>query len=836
MQGKLKYKCRIMILHFFLCKGDYNMAQKPFLMDKGIRVGDWYFIQNTDGDLKLSSTAEVGVSQRPFRVDHGFKIGTVAWFTTGQDFKASEDDSELPQRPFLADAGIQVGDWVIAQNADYDVIISVGGSVLSGLYSSTAISSGAVGIYVGWTISGLDTANVDGTVATSFEPGVITFSSDGAYMFIQDDQTVYRAELSTAWDVTTVGAFTQVFVFGENGTNLSEGCHWWSYDGMYFFQIVKYTAGDTELVIHRHAVGTAYDMTTYGGSYDEELRISHASIQTLLDENSITGVTPQDFTRLNFSSGGTKIILMSQSGHIIEFSTLSAWSASRSGSISYGSLSGYVDYLDISFNVTGTKCWVTTRDGSGNVCIAEYYMATPWDWSSLTFNSEWNLGSFTGLPLGIWCYNGKLYFGGTDLNGTGVNFITSITLEGGTAYVLPADPTYAISLVDSNGNGVTSMNEGATYTLNVETTNVNDGTVLWVRSYKSVSGTDPVTQDFTIGGSIFSSDHFVTISNNSASISIATTADDTTESNVEQYKFVITSSSEFPITEILAQTAWLVLNDTSQTAAVPVATDYSWSISTSWDLAGGNSNFPNSSTIADPSITPQMYEGVNGTYTITTDAPDGTQVFVYVSNSWVGSYGYADDPYTQDWTNMPYGWKTVSGGQITGGFTAFQDNIAENGEIVQLNVKDAATWTIGQYTVLARGQWIHIADDYSGGAAPWSAPSAGESFTGGEGYWESGVTHGYWYTASGSSTGNPRVTIRIDNTWDYDLRRDIEYSLQQMQVGDTFLIATTSMTVTGNITSGPDTNSDYTLYSFDVNVAPNTSNAYLFFYEFTVTV
>ena len=812
------------------------MAQKPFLMDKGIQVGDWYFTQNTDGDLKLSSTAEAGVSQRPFRVDHGFKIGTMAWFETGENFKASEDDSGLTQRPFLADAGIQVGDWVITQNTDYDVTISVGGSVLSGLYSSTAISSGTVAVYSGVTISGLDTANVDGTVATAY-PGVMTFSTDGTYVFIQDDQTVYRAELSTAWDITSAGSFTQVFVFGTSGAELSEGCHFWSYDGMYFYQIVQYTAGDTELVIHRHSVGTAYDMTTWvGGSYDQELRISHSSIQTVLDANSVTGVQPQDFTRLKFSFGGTKIILMSHSGHFIEFSTLSSWSASRSGSISYGSLSGYVEYLDVSFNFTGTKCWVTARDGSGNVYIVEYYMATPWDWSSLTYNTQWDLGSFTGLPLGIWYYNGKLYFGGTDLNGTGVDFITSISLLGAPVSTAPAAPTYTITITDSNGDQVTTVNEGSEYTLTV-TTNAPDGTVIWFHLVEDIAAnyTDPVTIDWLLNGTQ-SIAETATVTDGTATKTLSIIADNRTETGYEKFKVYVSTTETFAtIAEYYqASTPWVTINDTSQTPLG--AADYNWTVTTSFDTNDPNAYYLSTSNLGG--TYGQIEEGAAaGTWTITTDAPDGTQVFTVIVSAWLGTYDYANDPTAgmSEWTypNYPqYGYKTVANGQISGSWQALNDGFAENGEVVRLSVRANS----GYASQLVTTEWFEIVDSGQATNTPWSAPSAGESFTGGEGYWESGVSHGYWYTASGSSTGNPRVTIRIENTWDYDLRRDIEYALQQMQVGDSFLIGTTSMTVTGNITSGPDSNPDYTLYSFDVNAAPNTANPYVFFYEFTITV
>lgn len=116
------------------------MAQRPFFMDAGIRVGDWVIYQDSAGDLQVAPANVVNLPQKPFVVDKGFSMGQFAWYQVDDDLKMSEDDSGLSQRPFIVDAGVRVGDWIIHVNTDAVIEVALASSVSalqSGVLSST---------------------------------------------------------------------------------------------------------------------------------------------------------------------------------------------------------------------------------------------------------------------------------------------------------------------------------------------------------------------------------------------------------------------------------------------------------------------------------------------------------------------------------------------------------------------------------------------------------------------------------------------------------------------------------------------------------------------------
>lgn len=403
-----------------------------------------------------------------------------------------------------------------------------------------------------------------------------------------------------------------------------------------------------------------------------------------------------------------------------------------------------------------------------------------------------------------------------------------------TATVDLSNYTYTLAITDSNGNAVTSVNEGSDYTLTV-TSNAPDGSVVWFHLVEDIAQnySDPVTIDWLLNGSQ-SIAETATITNGTATKTLSMIADSETETGYENFKVYISTTETFAdiANHYQASTAWISINDTSQTPLG--AESYNWTVTTSFDT--GNPDTYNMSASYLDGTYGQIEEGATaGTWTITTDAPDGTQIFTTMVNAYLGTYQYGDDPNTSEYTypNYPsYGWKTVVNGQITGTWQAYDDNVIENGEVVYLRVGTS----YAHADMLARSEWFELRDPGTATGGAWTPPSAGETFTGGEGVWESNVTHGQWYTASGSSTGNPRVYIRQSVSDQHDLAKDIDYALTNMSANDTFLIGTTSMTVTGNITKSPDPyNSNYRIYEFDVNVAPSTSNAFTYFYEFTVT-
>ena len=416
--------------------------------------------------------------------------------------------------------------------------------------------------------------------------------------------------------------------------------------------------------------------------------------------------------------------------------------------------------------------------------------------------------------------------------------ISDISSTAPTTLDNPSPASYAVS-VTSSGQSVSSVTEGQSLNINVETQNVADGTQLTVHVLKSYDAgyTDPYILDFNLNGST-STTATVTINNNSATISsFSVVADSTTETGNEAFKVYL--STDGTSSTFVANTAWISISDTSQSA--PDLTQYNWAITTSVDIANaandGNGNYYLMSSYSDPSTTAQMVEGSQQTYTITTNAPDGTQVFIYMTGVYMGSYNYNNDPSGNyaEFYSSPYGWVTVQNGQITGSLEPISDGYTEDGEVKQLVIKDSSSWS--SYNQLAESQWFHLLDSGSStgsgsSSTVWSPPTSGETFTGGESVFDSGSPQGEWFTAADSATGNARIRIRMHEGTDTDLRRDISYVLDNLSSGDLFYVGTTGMLVTGNISKNQlSPTSEYYDYYFDVNTQLTNST---YFYEFTV--
>ena len=47
------------------------MAQKAFMADAGIRLGEWSIVELANGDLQVSNMHTISGSQKMFRVDKG---------------------------------------------------------------------------------------------------------------------------------------------------------------------------------------------------------------------------------------------------------------------------------------------------------------------------------------------------------------------------------------------------------------------------------------------------------------------------------------------------------------------------------------------------------------------------------------------------------------------------------------------------------------------------------------------------------------------------------------------------------------------------------------------
>jgi len=400
------------------------MAQKPFFMDKGIKVGDWTFTQTTDGDLKISSSEEF-TSQRPFLVDQGFKIGTMAWYETGQDFKVSEDDSGLDQRPFLADAGIQVGDWVITQNSDLDIAIGTSITVTGGLSSSTAVSSGTVETGSGsstYTLSGSTASGSTTALANTFDSQInsIYVYNDGQNAIVAgrnssgtNNYGMVEIEMSTAYDISTATVTTNDFWWrtpGHYGSTepIATQNNGFKINGFAFNNdgTRMYVGGDDNY-IYQYILSTPYNIDGHiwqgaGGNLDNG--------RMYLTIPGYMNVQAKDFV---FNSDGTQIHVLVNVGKRIW-----TWNLSTAYDLSTASYSHAYDFTDdvsdighingFGFANDGETLWLNAGNFNSS-SVYQYDLSTAYDTSTMTYNSsalfeDIQTAGWMGAPVGSGYY------------------------------------------------------------------------------------------------------------------------------------------------------------------------------------------------------------------------------------------------------------------------------------------------------------------------------------------------------------------------------------------------------------------------------------------------
>ena len=251
-------------------------------------------------------------------------------------------------------------------------------------------------------------------------------------------------------------------------------------------------------------------------------------------------------------------------------------------------------------------------------------------------------------------------------------------------------------------------------------------------------------------------------------------------------------------------------------------TNYSWTITTSYDVPNPPSGLNYTAyENGEYAQVPETDAYNSGTWTVTTDAPDGTQVYMYTSNVYLGTYDSQDDPENSDFSGSVYGTKTVQNGQITGNFSAYNDGVAENGELKKIVIKDKNTWTWGEYTELAETQWLHFVDESNA----WSPPQSGDSVLGGESYaGESGIYWTQWQTAADSATGNPQIILRVNESTMTNDRQTITYILDNIYgPGSSFFIVGHGMTTLTSTPNKSYASQTLAVYTFDLDTAPSST-------------
>ena len=242
------------------------------------------------------------------------------------------------------------------------------------------VTSGSVGY-------GLTAAFYTGTRADINVSAVcegITFKPDGTKIFIAEisSDSIYQYPLSTAWDITTLGASSGFSVatedsqprgveFNSNGTKM-------------------YVVGTADSDINQYSLSTAWDVTT-------------ASFDSVTFSVASQGTQPR---AIKFKPDGTKMYIAdADTDGVFQYSLSTAYDLSTASydsvSLDVSSQEATVSGLDISGD--GTQLFIV---GGVSDSIHKYNLSTAYDLSTATYSNEsFSFSSETATPLDIFFFD-----------------------------------------------------------------------------------------------------------------------------------------------------------------------------------------------------------------------------------------------------------------------------------------------------------------------------------------------------------------------------------------------------------------------------------------------
>lgn len=255
--------------------------------------------------------------------------------------------------------------------------------VLGGGNSSNAIDTiYAYNLSVAYDIS---TITFSGKIYLGYDQVVIYgsglfFKPDGTEMYIvETDGTLFKFNLSTAWDVTTASFSTSKSITSATGLFFKP-------DGTKL-----YITSLTNTGVIEYNMSKAWDISTLtsAGSYDP----------------IITAASPYG---IFFKPDGTKMYMLFDDAFVREFNLSTAWSVSTASSVTSASISLGTSATGISFNSDGSKLYVinTTTDG-----IDSYNLAATWTFTSGLTQSTSNTFPQTAYSLSEFYRGGALVAG-----------------------------------------------------------------------------------------------------------------------------------------------------------------------------------------------------------------------------------------------------------------------------------------------------------------------------------------------------------------------------------------------------------------------------------------
>ena len=205
----------------------------------------------------------------------------------------------------------------------------------------------------GWDITTASYVTSKSVYAQAVGPLDVTFSGDGTTMFVVDtnSDSVYRYDLSTAWDITTASYVTSKSVYAQDANPFGVAL---SGDGTKMFVI-----GLDSDSVHRYDLGTAWDITT----------ASYVSLKYVGSQDTgPVGVA--------FSGDGTKMFVIGSSNESVYRYDLATPPATVAGNPAAASSSSDAEATAGSLVVSGTPADATSATDAATTA-EDFSTATP---------------------------------------------------------------------------------------------------------------------------------------------------------------------------------------------------------------------------------------------------------------------------------------------------------------------------------------------------------------------------------------------------------------------------------------------------------------------------
>lgn len=213
-------------------------------------------------------------------------------------------------------------------------------------------------------------------------PQGLFFKDDGTAAFFvgTGNDTVWKASLSTAWDISTAS-----FVYGTDSFYVASQQTFPTEVQFKTDGTKMYVLGRTNDTVYQYSLSTAWSVDT--ASYDSK---------------SFSVSTQEGFPNgLFFKPDGTKMYVIGQGQDtVFQYSLSTAWDVSTA---SYDSISFSITTQDAApqalfFKPDGTKLFIL---GSFNDRVYQYSLSTAWDVSTATSGGNFTVATQETLPCGL---------------------------------------------------------------------------------------------------------------------------------------------------------------------------------------------------------------------------------------------------------------------------------------------------------------------------------------------------------------------------------------------------------------------------------------------------